>query len=162
MEIILVILAIIFVLAGVVGAVVPILPGPPLSFVALLLLWFCEGSDISTYTLVVMGILAVVVTILDFVAPVWLTNKRGGTKYGTRGATVGLIIGLFFGPLGLILGPFIGAFIGELLANTKADKAFGVAFMSFVAFMLTTGIKLIYSLVLLAMVFFDAWSILWN
>ena len=55
------------------------------------------------------------VSILDYIVPVWGTKKFGGSKYGTRGATVGLIIGLFLGPLGIIIGPFIGAVVGELI-----------------------------------------------
>ncbi len=162
MEYIIVILALLCVVAGLLGALLPVLPGPPLSFVALILLYMCDNSDISVTALVVSGVVAAAITLLDYIAPIWLTNKKGGTKYGTGGTAVGMLLGLFFGPWGLIIGPFLGAFVGELIAGTTAKKAFGVAFMSFAAFMLTTGIKVVYSLVLLMMVVVEGWSVLWG
>lgn len=102
-------------------------------------------------TLIVAGLLMVAITILDYVAPIWLTQKGHGTKAGMRGATAGMIVGLFFGPLGLILGPFIGAFIGELLVDTPFKTALKVAFMSFVGFLMTTAIKIIYSIAVIVM-----------
>lgn len=160
MEYLLLALALLFAFVGIVGAVAPILPGPPLSFVALLLLSFCDGHDISTISLVVAGILATVITILDYIAPVWLTKKSGGSKYGTWGATIGLVIGLFLGLPGIIIGPFLGAYIGELIAETPSQKAFKVACMSFVAFMLTSGIKFAYSVYILFIVFVEGWDII--
>lgn len=162
MEYILACLALLSAIVGIVGAIVPALPGPPISFVGLFLLYLCDGSDISVATLITTGIFAALITVLDYIAPIWLTNKRGGTKYGTRGAVVGMIIGLFFGPLGLILGPFIGAFIGEMIARNDVERAFKVAFLSFIAFMLTTGIKLVYCIILFAFVLNAMWQLFWN
>lgn len=159
MDILIVVFALIFAVAGIIGAVAPVIPGPPLSFVALLLLLLCDGSDISTTSLVVAGIFAVVITLLDYIAPVWLTKKSGGSKYGTWGATIGLIIGIFFALPGMLIGPFLGAYIGELMAKTPSDKAFKVACMSFVAFMLASGIKFVYSICLLVMVVTECWDI---
>ncbi len=147
-------------LVGLAGAVLPVLPGTPISFVALLLLLLCDGNDISTAQLVVAGVAALVITVLDYIAPVWFTKKSGGSKAGTFGATVGLLVGFFLGPLGVIVGPFIGALLGERHAGTPSDKAFMVACMTFVAFMLTTGIKLIYGVVILVMILVDAWKIM--
>lgn len=152
MEIFLATMAFLMVLIGLLGAVIPMLPGPPLSFVGLLLLWCCDGYDITTTTLWVTGVLMVVITILDYVAPIWLTNIGGGTKSGVNGATIGMFLGLFFMPWGLVIGPFLGALVGELVGHTSKDKALKVALMSFLSFLLTTGIKLIYSMVLLIMV----------
>lgn len=146
MEYIWLTLSIICALVGLLGAVLPAIPGSPVSYAALWLLWLYDSSCISITTLVVMGIFMLLVTILDFVAPIWLTRHGGGTKQGERGATIGLILGLFLGPWGIILGPFFGALIGELIAKTPHEKAIKVAFMSFIGFILTTGIKLIYGL----------------
>lgn len=149
MDILFVILALLCALIGLIGAVMPALPGPPLSFVALLLLSFCTDVDVSLTALIIAALFAFIVTILDYFAPVWLANKKGGSKYGLWGTTIGMFVGLFFGLPGLIICPFLGALIGELLAKTSSDKALKVAFMSFVAFMLTTGLKVIYCIALL-------------
>lgn len=145
------VLGAIFAIVGLVGAIVPALPGPPLSYVTLWMMWLFNRDDVSTLTLVVMGILMILITILDYVAPVWLTKFGKGTKAGIRGATAGLIVGFFFGPLGLIFGPFIGALLGELLVSTPFATALKVAFMSFLAFVLTTALKVVYCAVIIGM-----------
>ena len=160
MDILLVILALLFAVIGVIGAVLPGLPGTPISFVALLLLIFCNGNDLTTVSVVICGILAAVITILDYVAPVWFAKKSGGSKYGTWGTTIGLVIDIFLGLPGILLGPFLGAYIGELIAKTPTDKALKVATMSFVAFMLTTGIKAVYGIYVLVITVLNSWEIL--
>ena len=160
MNILLLILALLFAIVGIIGAVAPVLPGPPLSFVALLMLMFCDGNDLSNTTIIVAGVVAVVVTILDYVAPVWLTKKTGGSKYGTWGATIGLVVGIFGGLIGVLIGPFLGAYIGELIAKTPSSKALKVASMSFVAFMLTSGLKFAYGVYILVLVVSNGWEIL--
>lgn len=162
MEYIMTFLAALCAIIGIIGAIVPALPGPPLSFVGVLLLLLCDGNDISTGTVIATGVAAALITILDYIAPVWLTKKKGGTKYGMWGAGIGMFAGLFMGPWGIIAGPFIGAFIGELLARTPTDKALRMAFVSFAAFMLTTGVKVVYCLVLLAIIATNGWKILWG
>lgn len=160
MEYLLVTLAIICTLTGLVGSVLPALPGPPLSFVGLLLLMPCDGVD--TVTIITTGIAMIIITILDYIAPIWLTKKRGGSKYSTWGAGIGMLVGLFFGVWGMIVGPFAGAFIGELLAKKTTGKALETAFFSFVAFMLTTGIKFIYCIVVTAIIAAKSWTVIWN
>lgn len=153
METLFIILALVCGIVGILGSILPALPGPPISYVGLLLMLLCEGVDISSTALWVTGIFLVIVSILDYVAPVWFTNLSGGSKQATRGSMIGLIAGLFvFPPWGLIFGPFIGAFLGELAASATTGKAFEVAIMSFVGFILTTGMKIIYSGILLFMI----------
>ena len=153
METLFIILALVFGIVGLLGAVLPALPGAPLSYIGLLLLLPCEGADISSVALWVTGIFLAIVSILDYIAPAWLTNLSGGGKQATRGSMAGLIAGLFFfPPIGLIVGPFVGAFIGELMEGSSKGKALKVAMMSFVGFLLTTGLKIIYSGVLLFMI----------
>ena len=157
METLLIILALVFGIIGLLGSVLPALPGAPLSYIGLLLLLPCEGADISSATLWMTGIFLAIVSILDYIAPVWLTNLSGGGKQATRGSMAGLIAGLFFfPPWGLIVGPFVGAFIGELMEGSSKGKALKVALMSFVGFLLTTGLKIIYSGVLLFMICAEA------
>ena len=100
---------------GIIGCLVPALPGPPISFLGLLFLHLSKFGQFTTPTLIILGSIAVVVTVLDYIVPLWGTKKFGGSKYGTKGATVGLIVGFFLGPLGIIMGPLIGAFVGEMI-----------------------------------------------
>ena len=144
MEYIFLILGALFAFIGLAGAIVPALPGPPLSYVTLWMMWLYNREEVSLQVLIVAGVIMVIITVLDYVAPIWLTKKGQGTQAGIRGATVGLIVGIFFGPLGLIFGPFIGALVGELIVKTPFSTALKVAFMSFVGFLLTTALKVIY------------------
>jgi uncharacterized protein len=145
---ILLIFAIILMVLGIIGCLVPVLPGPPLSFLGLILLHFSKFADFSSTILITMGAIAVVVTILDYIVPVWGTKKFGGSKYGTRGATVGLIIGLFLGPVGIIIGPFFGAVVGELIFKDDMKYAMKAGFGSLLGFLTGIGLKLAASFVM--------------
>lgn len=152
METLLLIAAIVCVIVGILGAVLPVLPGPPVSYAALWLMWWRDPSEVSAPALWITGIVMAVLLIADYAAPIWLTKKGGGSKQAERGTMVGLIVGLFFGPWGILLGPFIGALIGELLVRSPLRKALKVASLSFVAFLQTTGLKLLYGFILGVMV----------
>lgn len=154
MEILLLVIAVLCAIVGLVGAIVPVIPSSPLSFVGILLLFFLQGSSITLVELVGWGVLMLLLTAFDFVAPVWMAKKSGGTKAGTRGAMVGMLLGLFFQPWGLVFGPFLGALVGELIAGTPTQHAFRVAFYSFVGFLLTTGLKFVYGLAVLLYVIY--------
>ncbi len=144
MDIFLLILALVCLITGFVGSIVPALPGPPLSWVGLLLLKFSRfGAGITWSWVFIFALVVILVTILDYVIPVWGTRKFGGTKAGIWGTTIGLFVGLFWSPAGIILGPFIGAFIGELLAGNTGQHSFKAAFGSFIGFLLGVGLKLI-------------------
>jgi uncharacterized protein len=145
---VLLILGIIAMIFGIIGCLVPVLPGPPMSFLGLLLLHFSRFGQFTTSTLLIFASIAVVVTILDYLVPVWGTKKFGGSKYGTRGATIGLITGLFFGPVGLIIGPLIGAFVGEMIFRDDVNYAFRAGFGSLVGFLTGIGLKLASSLIM--------------
>lgn len=127
---------------GIIGCLVPVLPGPPFSFLGLILLHLTRFGQFTSLTLITLGAIAVVVTVLDYIVPIWGTKRFGGTKYGTRGATVGLIIGIFLGPLGIILGPFIGAFVGEMIFKDDIGYAFKAGFGSLLGFLTGIGLKL--------------------
>jgi uncharacterized protein len=145
MDVVLLIVALIFIVAGIVGCVLPVLPGPPLSYVGLLLLHFTSWVDISTATLLWLAFFAVLVTVLDYVVPIYGTKKFGGSKHGQWGATIGLIVGLFFGPIGIIAGPFLGALLGELIKGRNSNEALKSAFGSLVGFLAGVVLKLIVS-----------------
>lgn len=146
--IILILIAILIALVGIIGAIVPAIPGPPLCFASLVIAYFTSPGYISETFLLVMFVVTLAVTVLDYIAPIWLTKLGGGSKQAMWGSTLGVFIGLFFMPWGLILGPLAGAFVGEMMHNNDTSKATKVALMSFVAFLLTTGIKLVVSLLM--------------
>jgi hypothetical protein len=157
-DILLLVFGIIAVILGIIGCLVPVLPGPPLSFVGLLLLFFsrfnhihnipASQNQITITTLIIFASVAVVVSVLDYLVPVWGTKKFGGSKYGTRGATVGLVIGLFLGPVGIIVGPLIGAFVGEMIFRDDVSYALKAGFGSLVGFLTGIGLKLAASLIM--------------
>jgi hypothetical protein len=138
----LLILAIIFIIVGIIGCLAPILPGPPLSYAGLILLHISRFADFSNTLLILLAAIVIVVSVLDYIVPIWGTKKFGGSKYGTRGATVGLVIGLFLGPLGIIIGPFIGAVVGELIFKDDMKYAIRAGFGSLLGFLTGVGLKL--------------------
>jgi uncharacterized protein YqgC (DUF456 family) len=116
MAIILVILAFLFLLTGLLGAVIPVIPGPPLGYVGLLLLQWSGYGGFSIVFLWVWAGITVAVTVTDYVLPAIMTKKFGGSRLAVIGSVLGLIVGIFFfPPLGMILGPFLGALAGELI-----------------------------------------------
>jgi uncharacterized protein YqgC (DUF456 family) len=128
---------------GILGCVLPVIPGPPVSFVGLLLLQFTKYADFSAEFLILWGTVAVVVTVLDYIVPIWGTKKFGGTRAGMWGAGIGLVVGIFFfPPIGIIVGPFAGAVIGEAIKGKKAGEAFKAGFGSFIGLLLGIGLKL--------------------
>lgn len=133
-----------FILAGLIGSFLPVLPGPSLGWVGLFVLSFSSDLYIGNSLLIWTAVFAVLITALDYLIPIWGTKRFGGTKAGIRGSTIGLIIGLFFGPIGIILGPALGAFLGELTVDSDVNKAMKSAVGSFLGFLLGTGIKVIY------------------
>lgn len=133
---------------GLIGCLVPVLPGPPLSFAGILLLHFTRFAHYGKWTLIILAAVTVAVTILDYIFPVWGTRKFGGSKYGTRGATVGLIIGFFLGPAGIIIGPLIGAIVGELIFKDDFRYALKAGIGSLLGFLTGIGLKLAASFVM--------------
>ena len=143
MDVFLFVLAAIFMILGVVGSIVPALPGPPLSYVGLLLLQLTDKVQFSTSFLVVWGIVVLAVTILDYLLPIWTTKKVGGSKAGINGSIIGMVVGIIFTPIGMILGTLLGAIIGEIIGGASGDKALKSGLATFVGTMLSIGIKLI-------------------
>jgi len=142
LDIVLVILGICLLVVGLVGCIVPLIPGPSLSYIALLLLQVTAFGDFSVAFLVITALITIVVTVADYVLPAWGTKKLGGSRAGTIGSIIGLIIGLFFLPVGIIVGPFLGAFLGELIVGQNAKIALRSGFGSFIGFLLGTVVKL--------------------
>ena len=143
METVLLIIAFIFMLTGIVGCIIPGLPGVPLAYAGI---WIAQATarvDFSWQFLLIWGIVTIVVSILDYVVPAWGTKQFGGTKWGVWGSTIGVIVGLFFGAAGVILGPLAGAVIGELLGGKEMREALKAGWGSFIGLLCGTILKLI-------------------
>ena len=142
-------LSALFLLIGLIGCLLPLIPGPPLSFIGLLFLQLQEVSPFSLKFMLIWCAITVVVTAADYFIPILGTRKLGGTRYGIWGCTIGLLAGFWFGPFGIILGPFIGAFAGELIGNASSQHAFRAALGSFIGFLLGTLLKLMASVMMI-------------
>jgi len=152
MDYVLIVFGAISMILGFIGGIIPILPGPPLSYVGLLLLHFTGRYQFSTRFLIIWLIITVVVYSVDYVVPAWGAKKFGGSKRGVWGSIIGLFIGIFilpsiivlgpFGLFGIILGPFIGAVVGELTSGKDSSSALIAGFGSFVGFIFGTLLKL--------------------
>lgn len=145
---VLIILAILFAVAGIIGSIVPGLPGPPLSWVGMLMVFFAgrAGDKPDPMTLACLLIwlaVTIIVSIMDYLIPSKVTRLAGGHKAASTGALIGLFAGMFLTPVGVIAGSLIGAFLGELLVTNKGIwSAFKAGLGAFAGFMLGIGLKL--------------------
>lgn len=154
MDIALLILGFLCMIIGLLGSFLPVLPGPPISWIGLLLLYLTRAIPNDWTFLGITFIIALAVLIIDYAIPVMGTKKFGGSKAGIIGTTVGLVISIIFpvlGFLGIIFWPFIGAFVGELLNKTHHKTAFKAAFGSFLGFLTGTFLKFIIAVVYLGL-----------
>ncbi|MDF1576183.1 MAG: DUF456 domain-containing protein [Bacteroidales bacterium] len=146
MDLTLAVLGTALVLTGFLGSVLPVIPGPPISWAGLLLLkwtdYIHDHGAAYENTLWILLFFVILVTVLDYVVPIMGTKKYGGSKRGVWGATIGVVVGLFFGPPGIIIGPFLGAYIGEISTGKKEKEALRAAWGSFMGFLLGVGLKL--------------------
>ncbi len=141
MEILLIVLGILCLLVGLAGCIIPMLPGPPVAYIGIVLLHLTSQAEFSTSQLVIWLLLVVIVQVLDYFVPTWGTRYIGGSRSGSRGCLIGTLIGLWFMPWGILLGPFLGAFIGELLAGHSTGLALRSGFGSLLGFLFGTVLK---------------------
>lgn len=153
LEIIIDILAIILALVGIAGCIIPALPGPPLTYASLLLLYLFNNHDngISGRFMIVWIAIVAAVSILDYVLQPYFTKITGGSKLAVRYSIAGMVAGMiFFPPFGIIAGSFIGALIAELVVNKKPlQNSLLAAFGAFLGFIFGTGLKLAASFTML-------------
>jgi len=148
MDILFSLLGIMFILFGIAGSLLPIIPGPPLSWIGLLFLHMTTAVPNDNTFLIVTFIIAIAIFTLDYFIPAIGTKRFGGSRSGVIGTTIGLLIGLFSPiPGGIIIGPFVGAFIGEKYNNANTNNALKAAFGSFLGFVTGTLIKFIVAIV---------------
>lgn len=143
MDIVLLILAFLCLIIGIIGCIVPGLPGTPIAYAGLWIAQATDRIDFSWQFLLIWGIVVVIISVLDYIVPAWGTKKYGGTKWGVWGSTIGVFIGLFFGAVGVILGPLVGAIIGELIAGKELKAALKAGWGSFIGILFGTILKLV-------------------
>ncbi len=143
MDTVFIILGALCLLAGIIGCIVPALPGVPLSYAGLWLLHATDKVQFSWQFLLVWGIVVIVIQVLDYVVPAWGTKRFGGSKWGVWGSTAGLLVGLFLGPWGIVVGPFVGAVLFEMLNRQNLQAALKSGFGSFIGLLAGTVVKLI-------------------
>lgn len=148
MDIFLTILGLLFMIIGLIGSFLPILPGPPLSWVGLLLLYLTDAIPNNWTFLSITLVIALLVFALDYIIPAIGAKRFGGTKAGMIGTTIGLVVGILAPiPGGIIIGPFVGALIGELSNKADSKTALKAAFGSFLGFITGTFIKFIVAII---------------
>jgi uncharacterized protein len=131
------------IILGGLGSVLPILPGPPISFAGLwLYAWHTNYDKITPTALWIFGALTVLTFIIDFLAPAMGARGYKASNSGVLGSMIGAFAGMFvLGPLGIMLGPFVGAFLGELVNAKNAERAWRVAWGSFIGFVIGSLFK---------------------
>jgi len=146
LDAILISIAAICMTVGIVGCLIPVLPGPPISYGGIVLLHLTSRFSFSLQVLLLYAVMTIVVTILDYILPAYTTKRSKGSKFGVWGSMVGMVLGLvFFPPFGVIVGPVVGAFAGELISGKNAGQSVKSAAWSFIGLLAGTGVKLVVS-----------------
>lgn len=160
MDIFLLIVGFLLAITGIVGSILPVLPGPILGWFGLVLLYLTKIVPINYTLLGITLVVSIIVLALDYIIPSVGTKKFGGTKFGVIGTTIGLILGMFFfPPIGLIIGPFVGAFIGEMIYDSKdPKKALKASYGSFIGFLTGTLLKVVVAVIFTGLYFSIFWE----
>ena len=160
MDTLLLIIGVICMIVGILGSFLPVLPGPSISWIGLVLLYMTDTIPANYWVLGITLVITIVVTIMDYVIPSTGTKKFGGSSYGVWGTNIGLLVGLLFIPIpfGFVLGAFAGAFVGEMIYNNKDGKrALKAATGSFLGFLASTFMKFMVCMLFLGTFAYVAW-----
>jgi uncharacterized protein YqgC (DUF456 family) len=145
------IVAILLVAIGIAGIVLPLLPGVPLVFAGLLLAASIDSfAKVSILTMVIIGVIAGLAWVVDFVSSMLTAKKAGASKQAMWGAGIGALLGILGGIPGLIIGPAVGAIIGEIIANKDTSRATTVGLAAGLGFVLALVLKIVLTLTMLA------------
>ena len=152
MDIALYALAVALIVGGLIGTVVPTLPGIPMIFGGI---WLASALDdyqhIGTTWLIILGVLAAFGVAMDFVATSLGARRVGASSLAVWGASIGTFIGMFLGLPGLILGPFVGAVVGELVSSKSVLRSAHVGIGTWLGLLFGTLVKLVLSVVMVAL-----------
>lgn len=159
MTVLLLVIGFVLMIAGLLGSFLPVLPGIPLSWIGLLMLFLIPGIEMDYWILGITLVFAVLIYILNFVVPAMGTKRYGGSKYGMIGCTLGLIIGIFTPlPFTFLIFPFIGAFIGELLNKANSKNALRAAYGSFLGFLASTFMEFTVCIIYFGIFIYEIWN----
>jgi len=114
----------ILMLLGLAGSILPILPGPPLSFIGLFLLALLRhfSPPLTPALVIILAIVTILVIVMDYIIPLLGARRYGASKWGVWGSVLGMAIGIFWSPFGMLVGAFIGAVVVEwLVGKTKRE-----------------------------------------
>ena len=160
MDIFLLTIGFLFVMLGLIGSFLPVLPGPLTSWLGLLILYFTSIVPMNYTFLGITLAIAIFIWVLDYIIPAIGTKRFGGSTYGVYGTTIGLLIGLFSPiPLGILLGAFLGALIGEMLHDkTNTKRAFRASIGSLLGLITSATIKFTVAVVYAVLFFMKVWE----
>lgn len=145
---------------GVFGSFMPVLPGPSISWVGILLLYLTNAIENNYWILVFTLVFTIFISVLDYVIPAKGTKRFGGSNYGIWGTNIGLIIGIFVPiPFGFVIGAFLGAFLGELYYNSKDKKrALKAATGSLLGFLASSFMKFVVCVIYFGLFLVIVWQ----
>ncbi|HET6629448.1 MAG TPA: DUF456 family protein [Woeseiaceae bacterium] len=138
------------ILVGLAGTILPALPGVPLVFAGMwLAAWAGDYAGIGGWTVVLLGVLAGLALLLDFIAGLLGARRVAASTAALWGAMIGTVVGLFFGLPGLLLGPFVGAVAGELRAGGGIHRSAHVGVATWIGLLCGTLAKIALSFTML-------------
>lgn len=159
MDIILVSLAAFLIFFGILGSILPVLPGVPICWLGLLVFYLAPSVPVNYWFLGITFFIAVFIYVLNLIIPAMGTKRYGGSKSGMIGATLGLVVGLFSPiPFGIIVGPFVGAFIGEIINKSNRKSALKAAFGSFIGFLASSFMELLLAFSFFLLFLWKVWE----
>jgi len=152
------VLAGLLIVVGIVGTVLPVLPGLPLAFAGMLLVaWVDDFQHIGVGMVVLLGLLAALAMVVDFLASLLGAKRLGASKRALFGAALGTLVGLFFGIPGLLLGPFVGGLLGELVAGSSVRRSAHIGFGAWLGFVVGSVMKITLAFSMLGVFLLALW-----
>lgn len=141
----LLILGFVCMITGIFGSFMPVVPGPSVSWLGIVLLYFTDAVPNNYWILGITLLITVLISVLDYLIPAKGTKKFGGSSYGVWGTNIGLLIGIFIPiPFGFIIGGFAGAFVGEIIYDSKNhNRALKAATGSLLGFLASSFMKFV-------------------
>jgi uncharacterized protein YqgC (DUF456 family) len=142
-----IVIASILMLLGLAGSILPVLPGPPLSFIGLFLLALLRhfSPPLTTPFVIILAIVTILVIVMDYIIPLLGAKRYGASKWGVWGSVLGMAIGIFWSPFAMLVGAFVGAVVVEWLVHKKKREAlragWGVVMGTLFATILRLGVS---------------------